>query len=140
MRGAEAPEGKEAELPAGREAVEELSRHRAKSNLNFHHLTPNSQKMFTQIVLQNIGVEGFSCNQSVIRTVGLHNVGCPCEQVKLKGVQAEMVHSSIAYSRFSAPKGCSAWTQPSLQERIHTGSTFHLCYTKVINRSEILKK
>ena len=133
MRGAEAPEGKEAELPAGREAVEELSRHRAKSNLNFHHLTPNSQKMFTQIVLQNIGVEGFPRYQSVIRAVGLHNVGRPGEEVELEGVQAEKFHCLLSipalqffrlkdfnvwnlcrqYS-FSAPQGCSAWTQSSL--------------------------
>ena len=49
MRGAEAPEGKEAELPAGREAVEELSRHRAKSNLNFHHLTLMAMELSTPV-------------------------------------------------------------------------------------------
>ena len=42
-RGAEAPEGKVAELPSGREVVEGLSRHRAKSNLNFQHLTLSSK-------------------------------------------------------------------------------------------------
>ena len=62
MRVAEAPEGKEAELPAGREALEGLSRHRAKSNLSSQHLTQNSKNNFTQIVLQNIGVEGFPRN------------------------------------------------------------------------------
>ena len=93
MRVAEAPEGKEAGLPVGREVLEGLSRHRAKSNLNLRHLTQNSKHNFTQIVLQNIGVEGLPRYKSVIRTVGLHNVGRPGEEVELEGVQAERVHN-----------------------------------------------
>ena len=37
VRVAGAPEGKEAELPSGREALEGLSRHRARSNLICQH-------------------------------------------------------------------------------------------------------
>ena len=107
VRGAGALGGKEAELLAGREALEGLSRHTARNNLNVKHktlskifcclyalpskdnLNVNYKRNFTQIVFQNIGVEGFPCYKSVIRAVGLHNVGCPCEQVELEGVQAE---------------------------------------------------
>ena len=156
VTGAGALGGKEVELLAGREALEGLSRHTARNNLNVKHktlstifcclyalpskdnLNVNYKRNFTQIVFQNIGVEGFPCYKSVIRAVGLHNVGCPCEQVELEGVQAER---SCVWNSFqavhipssSAPQGCSAWTQSGLQERIQTGSTFHLHHHKKMN-------
>ena len=61
--------------------------HHAIVNSNF-----NYKGNFTQIVFQNIWVEGFPRYKSVIRAIGLHNVGCPGEQVEFKGVQAERFH------------------------------------------------